>query len=450
MRWVPAALLSIVLAATGEASRAQASLPSALPSAIERAQVLIREGNPEQAWRLLSPLEKQYAGRPDFDLALAIAATDSGRPNLATFALERVVVVEPGNTTARLELVRAFHALGDYERARRELRFLLGGNPPAEVRALAAQYEEKMSGQTGAALRAAGWSGYAEAGLGHDSNASVATAQANIFVPSLGGDFLIDRAFLQERDRFAALGAGVEYAQPLSPVLAATLGAELQTRAHAKLDRFDSRTADLHAVLHQRLDLRDSVQYALRHNDYELDHAGYRRMQSGAVEWRRSLGDYAQVGVGAQGYRIRYRQEEAANSSDLVVLSASAAYVFDPASRKIGFAGVYLGMDNAVAGRADGDRRIYGASAGLQRVLLPGVEGYASLALLYSRYATVNPDFALRRHDRQVDLALGVSWQLTDGWFLRPQVSRTRHGSDIPVHEYGRTEVSLSLRREWN
>ncbi len=447
MRWIPAALLSVALAGTGEATRAQ----TVQPPELERAHSFIREGDAEQAWRLLSPLEKQYAGQPDFDLALAMAATDSGRPNLATFALERVVVAQPGNTTARLELVRAFYALRDYERARRELRFILEADPPPEVRALAARYEQQMRGQPGAALLAAGWSGYAEAGLGVDSNASVATAQANIFVPSLGTDFLINRAFLQERDRFAALGAGVEYAHPLSPALAATLGAEVQMRSHAKLDRFDSRNADLHAGLHQRLDLRDSVQYALRHDDYELDHAGYRRMQSGAVEWRRSFGDYARVGVGAQAYRIRYRQAaDAASNSDLLALSASVAYVFDPAARKMGLAGVYLGLDNAVAGRADGDRLIYGATAGVRRDLAPGMEGYASLAFLYSRYATVNPDFGLRRHDRQVDLALGLSWELADGWFLRPQVSRTRHGSDIPLHEYGRTEASLSLRREWN
>jgi hypothetical protein len=444
VRWISAALLTVALAGASAAVGAQ-------PPELERAQALIREGQAEEAWRLLSPLEKQYAGQPDFDLALAMAATDSGRPNLATFALERVVVMQPGNVAARLELVRAFYALRDYERAERELQFILDADPPPEIRALAAQYRQKMRDRPAAALLVAGWSGYAEAGIGHDSNANAATAQGSIFVPSLGSELLVDPTFLRERDSFAALGAGLEYAHPLSGSLAASLGAELQLRSYAELDRVDSRAADLRLGLHQRLDARDTVQYSLRHNDYELDHASYRRMQSAAVEWRRLFGDRARLGIGAQGYRIRYRQADvAASGSDIAALAATTAYVFDPASRTVGLAGIYLGLDNAVAGRADGDRRIYGATAGLRRNLAPGIEGYANLAFLYSRYQDTNPDFGIRRRDRQVDLSLGASWQLADGWFLRPQISRTRNASNIAVHDYGRTEASLALRREWD
>ncbi|HEX6319375.1 MAG TPA: tetratricopeptide repeat protein [Burkholderiales bacterium] len=444
MRWISAALLTVALAGASAAVGAQ-------PPELERAQALIREGQAEEAWQLLSPLEKQYAGQPDFDLALAMAATDSGRPNLATFALERVVVMQPGNVAARLELVRAFYALRDYERAERELQFILEADPPPEFRALAAQYRQKMLERPAAAVLVAGWSGYAEAGIGHDGNANVATAQGSIFVPSLGSELLVDPAFVREPDRFAALGAGLEYAHPLSGSLAASLGAELQLRSYAELDRSDSRAADLRAGLHQRLNPRDTVQYTLRLNDYELDHEAYRRMQSAAVEWRRLFGDRARLGIGAQGYRIRYRQADAAaSSSDFGALAVTAAYVFDPASRTVGLAGLFAGLDNAVAGRADGDRGIYGATAGLRRELAPGVEGYVNAAFLDSRYRDPNPDFGIRRRDRQVDLSLGASWQLADGWFLRPQISRTRNASNIAVHDYARTEASLTLRREWD
>ncbi|HEX6267426.1 MAG TPA: tetratricopeptide repeat protein [Burkholderiales bacterium] len=440
-------MLSVVLVGASAAAGAQ----TAQPPELEQAQTLIREGKAEEAWQLLSPLERQHAGQPDFDLALAVAATDSGRPNLATFALERVVVMQPANAAARLELVRAFYALRDYERAEREIQFILEAEPPPHIRALAAQYRQKMREQPALRPLAAGWTGYAEALLGHDSNANAATAQASIFVPSLGAELLVDRAFVRDADKFAGLGAGLEYAHPLSGSLAATLGADLQARSYAELDTSDSRAADLRVGLHQRLDLQDALQYTLRHNEYELDHASYRRMQSAAVEWQRVFGDHARVGIGAQGYRIRYRERDvAASSSDIVALAASGAYVLDAATRKVGLAGVYLGLDNAVAGRADGDRRIYGATAGLRRDLVPGVEGYVSVALLYSRYGNVNPDFAVRRRDRQTDLSLGASWKLADGWFLRPQISRTRNASNIPVHDYGRTEASLGLRWEWN
>jgi hypothetical protein len=294
------------------------------------------------------------------------------------------------------------------------------------------------------------WSGYAEAGIGRDTNANVATPQGSIFVPSLGAELLIDRSFLRESDDFATLGAGMVYARPLNGSMAAILGADLHARSYAQLDTSDSLAADFRASLNQRLDAGHSVQYTLRHNDYQLDHASYRRMQSAGLEWRRTLGDRARVALGAEGYRIRYRKEELrVSSSDLAALAGSAAYVLDAATRSVGLASVFVGLDNAVAGRADGDRRIVGASATLQRYVAPRLQGYASVAFLDSRYSDTNLDFNVHRRDRQLDFAFGASWQLADGWFARPQIVRTRHASNIPVHDYGRTEVSLSLRREW-
>src|SRR5829696_2039676 len=69
-----------------------------------QAEALVRSGQAEQAWQLLAPLEPQYAGRPDFDYLLGVAALESGRPNRATFVLERVITTNPGHLAARLEM----------------------------------------------------------------------------------------------------------------------------------------------------------------------------------------------------------------------------------------------------------------------------------------------------------------------------------------------------------
>lgn len=445
MRWMAAAWLAIALGVAPTAALGQARLPSE----VESAQLLLRQGKAEEAWAILAPLEKQYAGQPEFDLALAMAATDSGRPNRATFALERLVVLQPGNATARLELARAYYALRDYERAERELLFIMEGDPPAEVRALVADYRARMKDLPAAAAPVPAWSGYAEAAVGYDTNPNVAMAQGAIFVPSLGSVLLIDAPFRKDSDTFAALGAGVEYVRALSGSLAATLGADLQMRSHADLTTADWRDVDLRAGLFQRLNARDGLQYTLRHNEYDLDH-GHRRVQSAGAEWRRTVAGRARLGIGVQGHRIRYLSDARGSSSDLIGVSASAAHLFDATARIVGLAGLFAGLDNAVAGRADGDRHIFGASAGLQRGLSPAIEGYASLGLLYSRYQDRNPDFGVLRRDRQLELSLGLAWRFAPGWSLRPQMSRTRNASNIPVSDYDRTEASLALRHDWN
>jgi tetratricopeptide (TPR) repeat protein len=444
MRWVPAVLLMIALAGASPAISAQ-TVPE-----VERAQRLLREGKAEEAWRLLAPLEKRHAGQPQFDLALAMAATDSGRPNLATFALERLIVTQPGNGTARLELARAFYALRDYERAQRELQLVLEGDPPPAVRALVAQYRDKMR-DLPAVAAPTGWSGYAEAGVGHDTNATVATAQGSIFVPGLGAELLLERGFVRDRDNFSSLGLGLQYARALDGGLTALAGADLYARWHAELDIVDAHAVDLQVALRQRMDARDSVQYTLRHHHFELDHDGYRRMHSASAEWTRLYGERARVGLSAQAHRIRYPQESfPASSSDLVALGATGAYVLDATTRTLAFGGLFAGIDNAVAGRADGDRRILGASAGVQRRLAPGLEGLASASVLQSDYRQRNVDFGVTRGDTQLEAALALSWQLAEGWYLRPQLTRTRNRSNIVLNDFGRTEASLTLRRVWD
>jgi tetratricopeptide (TPR) repeat protein len=441
---VAAAVLSFVLVGIAPAASGQAL-------ELEQAQALLEEGKAEEAWRLLAPLERRYAGQPEFDLALAVVATSSGRPNLATFALERVLITQPGNAMARLELARAFFALRDYERAERELRFILEGDPPPAIRAMVTHYRESMHDAASAAAAApsTGWSAYAQVGVGSDSNANVATAQGSIFVPSLGTQLIVDRAFVRDRDSYSALGFGLEYARTLAGGLAAVAGGDIDVRSYDDLDAFDARTIDLHLGLHQRLDAQDSLQYRLRHNDFDLDHGSYRRMQSASAEWSRLFGQRARLAVGAQGYRIRYLREFPASSSDLVALVASGTYALDTATGTIGHAGLIAGYDNA-QGRADGDREVLGASGVLQRRFAGSVDGYAGIALLSSEYRQQNPDFGITRADRQIDFSAGLSWGLGDGWLLRPQITRTRNRSNIPVNDYGRTEASLTLRREWN
>ena len=446
MRWVPAAVLTVALIGAAAPACAQ----PARPPQLDTARVLIRDGKAEEAWRLLAPLAERYAGNPEVDLALAMAATDSGRPNLATLALERVVVQQPGNATARLELARAFYALRDYERAERELQFILQADPPPEVRALVAQYRARMRELPAGAAGVAAWWTYAEAAIGHDTNPNVATAQGGIFVPGLGSELLIDASLRRDSDKFAGLSAGFEYSTPLSGAFAGSLAADVNLRTYREVDAANSRAADLRAGLHQRLGARDGLQYTLSHSDYDLDHSSYRRLQSAAVEWRRLFADRARLAFGAQTYRIRYRRPDTrANSSDVLALGGSAAALLDNDTQTVGFAGVFTGMDNAIAGRADGDRHMLGASAGLQRVVAPRLEAYFNVALLYSRYANRNRDFGARRHDHQLDFTFGASWEFAPHWFLRPQVTRIRNASNIPVDDYARSEASLSLRREW-
>jgi tetratricopeptide (TPR) repeat protein len=445
MRWIAAVLLCLCALLSAGHCRAQAPDQRVLAEA----QGLLRGGKAEQAWQLLFPLEQRHAGEPDFDYLLGIAALESGRPERATFVLERVIVANPGHMAARLENARAYFALRDFERAQREFELILRTAPPAETRALIQTYLARM--RDPAQPEGARVSGYAEVAAGRDSNVSAAAAVNSVFIPGQATEFTPDPLFQRRPDRFWALAAGVEYADALRPGLDMTAGGDFQQRWHDSLDAFDSRVADLHVNLVQRLDERDRVEYVARYNNYELDNTRYREMGSLGSQWSRSLGPRTRIAASAQGLRIRYASESnQASDSDLLVGVLSTTHLLSGSSRTLAAAGVVLGNDNAVAGRADGDRRIYGMNFGAQRQLRARMQGYVRYSLLNSDYATQNADFGITRRDRQRDLSIGLAWEFASGWLLRPQITDIANRSNLPLNEYQRTEASITLRRVWD
>jgi tetratricopeptide (TPR) repeat protein len=446
MRWIAAVTLCLALAARAGPSFAQEDVDLAV---LSRAEVLVRSGEAEQAWALLAPLERQYAGRPDYDYLLGVAALESGRPNRATFVFERVLTVNPGHLAARLEMARAYYALRDFERAEREFNVILASAPPPEIATMSRLYLSRM--REGQPARGAVLSGYAEVAVGRDSNVNAAAALSSVFVPGLGNEVAVDASLQPRPDDFVNLGAGLEYTHALTANLGLIAGVDVRQRWYAHADTFDSRGAELQAALAHKLDEASFVQYSARLSEYDLDNASYRDTASLVAQWNRRLNLRTRVALGGEAHRIRYRTDlTRASSSDLYAASAGVTYLLQPATLTAATGSLYFGDDQAVAGRADGDRRLLGVTVGLQRRLMERAEVYVRLSLLDSDYQMPNADFGVTRRDRQYDAVFGLGWEFANGWVLRPQVLYTTHSSNVPLNEYRRTETSLTLRRVWD
>jgi hypothetical protein len=417
-----------------------------LQADLARAAALVREGRAEEAWQLLSPQEPQYAGRTDFDLQLAVAALESGRENLATFILERVLARNPEHVAARLELARALYALRDYERAQREFDAVLRAGPPESIRTAVQGYQARMRGGGPAAERPTG--AYAEISVGRDDNVTAASSQGSVFVPSLGTDFV--PAHTRQADAFMGIGAGVEGVRPLGGGKALLGAADVRLRRHDDMGEFDSQVFDLQGALQLPAGEHARLRLGLSHNEYRLDDSSYRRVQSASGQWSRMVAEPTRLTVHTHASRIRYLREDVREiSSNLLVLGVGGAHALR--SGHTLSASVQVGYDEAVAERADGDRVLRGMSLAWEAArLLPSVEAFAAGSFLRSEYRRDNPDFGVLRRDRQAELVLGLSWQVAPGWQLRPQLAHTENRSNLELNDYHRTEFSLTLRRAWN
>jgi tetratricopeptide (TPR) repeat protein len=410
-------------------------------------EAMIKRGDAAAAYALLDPHEFNYAGDADYDYLFGLAALETGHVDRAKAALERLLLTNPDLPGARVSLGRAYVALGEKARARREFELVLGANPPQATRDLVAGYLRTLDADMGVPNPTRG-AGYVEASVGRDSNIDLATGQDQIFVPLFGINFAVPSTSVAIAENYLGFGGGAaiehDFDDRFSGFAAAT--AKLQDNAHVA------------AYNIQEYEARAGVQYAegatiarlgLVGDRYYLGGQDYRSIDGVLGEWRIQAGARDQASVFAQDSRIRYLQADIASfSGDQALAGAGWLRSFDDAGRRYAFAGVFGGRDRATDHREDGDKAIYGARVAGQWTLGERAEVFAYASAASGRYDQPNPNFLVERRDLQYDAGIGVNWRVAPGWSLRPQLSYTRNDSNIELYGYNRYDLSITLRRD--
>lgn len=425
---------------------AQAQAPKQVD--LKHAEALIRAGKAEKAWKLLSPYEFELAGQEDFDYFLGVAALDSGRADRATLVFERILAVNPDHAAARLDMARAYYALGDFQRAKGEFEQVSRreDTPPA-ARNTIDRYLAAIAERT--SERGTRLTGYLEAILGRDSNLNTATAGNTIYVPLFNTNFTLGPNSQRAADNFLAFGGGAELTHALSGGFSLIAGIDLKQRIHRNWDTYDSGSTDFRAGI-QSVHDRDTFRLTIGRNEYSLDHANYRRIGSLGLELRHAADARTQVIAFGQASEILYLQDSSqAYSSDQFMAGIGLVRSLELSGNPLVFGSLYYGDDTATRNRADGDRSIFGARVGFQRPLRDDLDVFASLSLQKSNYMSENILFRETRKETQYDIGLGLNWRFRTDWLLRPLLTYTRSDSNFKIYDYDRTEFSLTLRKDF-
>lgn len=412
-----------------------------------QAEALVKTGKAAEAFALLDPFEDQYAGNVRYDYLLGIAALDSGKPDRATLAFERVLAVDPNFAGARLDMARAYFQLGDLARAKSEFETVLAQNPPEAARVTIARYLDAIAQREKAkqtVLR-----GYLEATLGHDDNVNNSTSQSQIAVPALGNlIFTLDPTNVKRADSYALFGAGGDVSHEINPAFAVFGGVDVRYRSNFSEDRFDYKSADARVGAAFLRD-QDVFRVSVGGGRYYLDHASNRDTTGFMADWRRVLDPSNHLNVFAQHSRFRFAGATlSVNDFDQTILGAGWLRVL--ADGKSAYsAALFGGEERDTNNRADGGKRLFGVRFGGQLGVRDNVDLFGSIGAQRGDYDRQNAAFQTTRDDEQVDATLGLTWRLPNSWTVRPQLMYVRNRSNIPIYAYERTDVSITLRRDF-
>lgn len=434
---------------------------------LDQAKQLMKERKPAAAFALLAPLEPRRAGEVDFDYTLGTAALDAGHPDRATIAFERVLATDPNFAGARLDLARAYFAMGSDDLAKAELQTVLQQNPPQNVRPLIAKYLEAIEARRKKQQPAL--VGYLEAGGGTDSNITAVTSN---FTGAVLQAYNIPQVqptgnSIKREGAFSQAGAGADYSVPLKSGFGLYVGGDLRDR------HYYNNNANFN---YQQYDTRGGASYTLEQDVFRagVQSQNYyqeaatpinaatgtritndRRTSGYTAEWRHVLKPGRQFGLFMQSNQQRFLTNAPQNINQNLY-GGQFINAWEMKWNPLLMLAAYQSRDRAlgpqnIAGTTDVSKTLTGLRLYGQVTPWERLDVFASVGntkrddnSAFSRSTVI--DYG---HDRTFDLTLGLNWRVMPSWTVRAQAAYFENRSNIGLYEYTRSELSVFMRRDF-
>ena len=432
------------------------------PEVIENARRLLNQGNPKQAYVELIKHEAELAGNIDYDYLLGVASLDSGKIDDAIVAFERVLAINPNHAGAQMDLARTYFMAGSYDLAEAAFKQLADSNPPAIAKQTINRYLEAIENRK--RQTTAGWSGYAELGIGYDSNITGVPSDFGAAAQQSFGIIGIEATgnSVQYKAAFGNASGALEYHLPLSRGWSLFAGGEGRFRGYDGESSFNSVTAEGRAGGA----FNDGpVQWRFLGSYQGFNQEGEapgepkptndRRTANAQGEWKYQYDSRSQVGAGLNYTEVRF-PTNAVEDFDQVMVSASWLRSFETKGVPLVYLGAFITDDKAVNklddGVTDKSKNLAGLRSYVQYSLSPTLNVFNGLGFVYRKdkdsYARAT-EVEIGR-DKFIEFLIGVNWQFRKACAVRTQYVYTKNNSNISIYDFDRNEVSTAVRCELN
>jgi len=421
-------------------------VPACADELLDQATALVRRGDAQQAFQLLDAQESARAGDPAFDEAMGRAAHAAGHYSRAILAWERVVAAQPGNAAAAWELGRALHAVGDKQGANAVSERVRAAGIPVDAALSIDQF--LVSYDRGDHDGRSTWKGHVELTLGRDSNVNAGPGlNAPDLSPPGTPPWTLAPGAEAQRASYAAVLGNVRGRHVLDARWSVIGAATAEVRGHSRAgDAYDSSQLDANLGLAYRVE-RHEWMLSAQGATYRMDGDTLRNIGGVLAEWIYRIDGFRQWDTFLQVQGLRYPTQSLRDARRTV---GGTSYVHILRNGSLFYAGLYAGQEKPRASGVDNlGHDLAGLRGGVQWAISADWAAFTHLNYERRHYGAVDPFFGVTRRDRQAYWALGLSWLPAPGWRITPQWMVTRNSSTLPITDYDRRVLSVTVRREF-
>lgn len=415
-----------------------------------KARQQLENGNAQEAYNLLIPLQSTRAGDPDYDFLLGSSALALNKNTEAVFALERVLAVQPNSAQARAQIARAYFNLNETEAAKREFENVKKQEVPPEVSETIDRYLNAIT--RGEESERTVIHGFVEFGIGYDTNVNSATADNQVAIPAFGGlIFSLAPSATKLGDEFIGFGGGLSLQHPLSRQLALFGGLVYQNKTNLHEDQFSTASFDANLGLSYRW-TRDTLMVAAQYNSFFVDDPqvysdAYRNASGITAQWQHDFDSRNQISAFAQYSDLVYPGQQIRDANRYIG-GGGYAHAFGRGT-VITYVGLYGGAEKVKAANVPqlGDD-IYGARFGAQWSLNEKYSIFANASGERRQYGGPDPYFLVDRRDTQYSASGGLIFVPKKNMRITPQIGWIDNRSNIDINQFDRVIYQITWRQD--
>ena len=379
-----------------------------------------------------------------FDFAYGLAALESGRPDEAVFAFERIAANNRNQQRLRLELARVYFLSENYAAAETLFLEVLESNPTANVRANIQAFLQLIDQAQSASENQFAWNVGISTGTG--SNINSATELGVIDTPI--GDVTLSAGGQEIDDTFTEYRGGFNYLRPIDNNRNVSFQVNYNHRNNHITDQFDLTINSGQIGYNWGLNSRLRYSHALRIQKVDLDRE---KFQSSATflntVQRAGNNGWSQALTGAYTL-VRYATGQNANANlrDINQILLSGVLTKSTNNNQLS-ASIFFADDNIQrdVGK-NNETQMTGLAIVDQYLLAPRHLLYGRASLQNSEHQAADPIFAVNRDNETFSASVGWIWQLMPTFTVTTDFTFTDNESNIDLYSFDRQRFQVGFR----